>query len=65
MFIHVQLQLSAKRAQTKITYIINNLAYLTSWYKEQLRLKILKKLRIANLNSEFTGSYKKSVLRTD
>jgi len=27
-----------------------------------LRLKILKKLRIASLNSEFTGSYKKSVL---
>jgi len=26
-----------------------------------LRLKILKKLRTANLNSEFTGSYKKSV----
>jgi len=25
-----------------------------------LRLKILKKLRIANLNSEFTSSYKKS-----
>jgi len=28
-----------------------------------LRLKILKKLRIASLNSEFTGSYKKSVAR--
>jgi len=27
-----------------------------------LRLKILKKLRTASLNSEFTGSYKKSVL---
>jgi len=27
--------------------------------QEQLRLKILKKLRIASLNSEFTGSYKK------
>jgi len=26
-----------------------------------LRLKILKKLRTASLNSEFTGSYKKSV----
>jgi len=26
-----------------------------------LRLKILKKLRIASLNSEFTGSYKKNV----
>jgi len=26
-----------------------------------LRLKILKKLRTANLNSEFTGSYKKKV----
>jgi len=26
-----------------------------------LRLKILKKLRKASLNSEFTGSYKKSV----
>jgi len=28
-----------------------------------LRLKTLKKLRTASLNSEFTGSYKKSVLR--
>jgi len=27
-----------------------------------LRLKILKKLRTASLNSEFTGSYKKSVI---
>jgi len=27
-----------------------------------LRLKILKKLRTAILNSEFTGSYKKSVV---
>jgi len=27
-----------------------------------LRLKILKKLGTANLNSEFPGSYKKSVL---
>jgi len=27
-----------------------------------LRLKILKKLRTASLNSECTGSYKKSVL---
>jgi len=27
-----------------------------------MRLKILKKLRTASLNSEFTGSYKKSVL---
>jgi len=27
--------------------------------KEQLRLKIFKKLRTASLNSEFTGSYKK------
>jgi len=26
-----------------------------------LRLKIVKKLRTASLNSEFTGSYKKSV----
>jgi len=26
-----------------------------------LRLKILKKLRTASLNSEFTGSYKKKV----
>jgi len=26
-----------------------------------MRLKILKKLRTASLNSEFTGSYKKSV----
>jgi len=26
-----------------------------------LRLKILKKLRTASLNSKFTGSYKKSV----
>jgi len=29
-----------------------------------LRLKILKKLRTASLNSEFTGSYKKSVQHT-
>jgi len=28
---------------------------------EQLRLKILIKLRAASLNSEFTGSYKKKV----
>jgi len=27
-----------------------------------LRLKILKKLRTASLNSKFTGSYKKSVM---
>jgi len=27
--------------------------------KEQLRLEILKKLRTASLNSEFTGFYKK------
>jgi len=27
--------------------------------KQKLRLKILKKLRTASLNSEFTGSYKK------
>jgi len=27
-----------------------------------LRLKILKKLRTASLNSELTGSYKKSVM---
>jgi len=27
-----------------------------------LRLKILKKLRTASLNSELTGSYKKSVI---
>jgi len=46
------------------------MAYLTSWNNsifgsklrtdlEQLRLKILKKLKTASLNSEFTGSYKK------
>jgi len=29
-----------------------------------LRLKILDKLRTASLNSEFTGSYKKSVNHT-
>jgi len=28
-----------------------------------LRLKILKKLRTASLHSEFTGSYKKSVVQ--
>jgi len=27
-----------------------------------LRLKILKKLRTASLNSEFTGSYKKKIV---
>jgi len=32
------------------------IAYIT---REQLRLKILKNLRTASLNSEFTGSYKK------
>jgi len=30
-----------------------------------LWLKILKKLRTASLNPEFTGSYKKSVLKND
>jgi len=30
-----------------------------------LRLKILKNLRTASLNSEFTGSYKKSVTCSD
>jgi len=29
-----------------------------------LRLKILKKLRTASLNSEFTGSYKKKYTKT-
>jgi len=29
-----------------------------------LRLKILKKLKTASLNSEFTGSYKKSVVKS-
>jgi len=49
-----------------------HIAYLTSWHnsifahkvrtdEEQLRLKILKKLRTASLNSEFTDSYKKGV----
>jgi len=49
------------------------IAYLISWrnsifgYKlrtdqKQLRLKILKKLRTASLNSEFTGSYKKCII---
>jgi len=33
-----------------------HIAYLTSW---RMRLKILKKLRTASLNSEFTGSYNK------
>jgi len=32
--------------------------------EEQLRLKILKKLRTASLNSEFTGCYKKVYLKT-
>jgi len=47
-----------------------HIAYLTNWHnsiiryklrtdKERLRLKILKKLRTASLNPEFTGSYKK------
>jgi len=46
-----------------------HIAYLLSWHKsifgyklrtdqEQLRLKILKKLRTASLNSKFTDSYK-------
>jgi len=51
-----------------------HIACLTSWHnnsnfgyklrtdKEQLRLKILKKLRTASLKSEFTGSYKKKVV---
>jgi len=45
-----------------------HIAYLTSWHNsifgyklrkdyEQLRLKMLKKLRTASLNSEFTSSY--------
>jgi len=29
-----------------------------------LRLKILKRLRAASFNSEFTGSYKKSVVKS-
>jgi len=48
------------------------MVYLTSWHnsifgyklrtdQEQLRLKVLKKLRTASLNSEFTGSYKKGI----
>jgi len=60
---------AAARAQTKL-----HIAYLTSWlesifgYKlridyEQLRLKILKQLRTARLNSEFTGSYKKVYIK--
>jgi len=55
----------AAQEQTKTSYRL-----LTSWHNrifgyklrtdsEQLRLKILKKLRIASLNSEFTDSYKK------
>jgi len=46
-----------------------HIAYLTNWHNsifgfklrtvlKQLRLKIIKKLRTASLNSEFTGSYK-------
>jgi len=45
------------------------ITYLTSWnnsifgYKlKQLRQKILKKLRTASLNLEFTGSYKKKCI---
>jgi len=30
-----------------------------------LKLKILKKLRTASFNSEFTGSYKKSLFKVD
>jgi len=52
-------------------YKQTSIAYLSSWQKsifgcklsidyEQLRLKILQKLRTGSLNSEFTGSYKKS-----
>jgi len=54
-------------AQTKL-----HIAYSTSWHNsvfgyklrtdyEQLKLKIREKLRTASL-SEFTGSYKKSVI---
>jgi len=51
--------------QTKnfITYLTNRhnsiLGYKLRTDAEQLRLKILKKLRTGSLNSEFTGSYKK------
>jgi len=61
-----ELQLPAAQAQTKTSY---SLAYLSSWhysifgYKlRTIRLKILKKLRTASLDSEFAGSYKKSVI---
>jgi len=49
----------------------NLIAYLLSWHKSifgkklrtiVLKLKFLKKLRTANLDSEFTGPYKKSIL---
>jgi len=41
------------RLQLKFAFII--------WPEEQLRLKILKKLRTSSLNSEFTGSFKKKL----
>jgi len=37
------------------------LGYKLRTEKEQLRLKIIEKLRTANLNSEFTGPYKKCI----
>jgi len=40
--------------RTRDSFLLNNLRT----NQEQLRLKILKKLRTANLNSEFNGSYK-------
>jgi len=58
MLIHVQLQLPAAQAQTKTLYSLFNKLVFT----EQLRLKILKKLRTASFNSEFTGSYKKKCI---
>jgi len=65
---------SQKRAQ--ITSSCLCYAYLTSWHNknifgtfnyklrtnyEQLKLKILKKLRTVSFNSKFIGSYKKCV----
>jgi len=68
MLIHVQCSSLLRKHKQKL-----HIAYLTSLHnsilvlnEEQLRLKMLKKLRTASLNSEFTGSYKnKSVFDSE
>jgi len=63
--LNVRLQLPAARAQTKTSRFIERagiIVFLVDKLRtnyEQLRWKILKKLRTTSLNSEFSGSSKK------